>query len=156
MVVNIYLQVMSISQQAKLLNLSFFEYTFDCIKALAGFFPYQHQFTKEISSERNLSDLILKKKISNFSDLLGQYSNYVIDVDDQILDLFTRKLRMTNLWKTHTTTVNSEKKFLMSASLLNCSINYIAKFCNSFPFTSARLDTEDFNWELYIENSDRL
>lgn len=44
----------------------------------------------------------------------------------------------------------------MSSSLLNCSINYVVKFCNSFPFSNARLDCEDFNWELYMKNSELL
>jgi hypothetical protein len=44
MFVNAYLQITTLKGEAKLLDMSFLEYSFFCIVAMTGFFPYQHQY----------------------------------------------------------------------------------------------------------------
>ena len=98
MFVNSYLQITSLMGEAKLLDMTFLEYSFFCIVAMTGFFPYQHQFKKQkpLPRERNLRDLRNTKSLKR-SDMLADYSFYPIEIDDLMLDSLTTRLRTANL-----------------------------------------------------------
>ena len=98
MAVNAYLQISQLKGEAKLLDMSFLEYSFFCIVAMTGFFPYQHQFKdqKPLPKEKDLRDLRNPKSF-NRSDMLADYSFYHIEIDDLMLNELTTRLRVSNL-----------------------------------------------------------
>ena len=69
MALNVYLQLTTLMGEAKLLDVFIVEYSFFCIVAMKGFFPYEQQFKHRLSKERELKDL--RRPMGIRSDLLA-------------------------------------------------------------------------------------